>query len=311
MPTRSTAPRSDLGGSSSSASISSSEASLSFWPSPSKNLTPLYCGGLCDAVITAPRSSARSATAGVGRTPARTAEPPAETIPRASASSSSGPEPRVSRPTKTRPRPDQSAAALPSRSTSSGVRSRPTTPRTPSVPKYARATGTTLCGGGRCGEARGDAASALGELRSLAGLVQPGLLALHDARVAGEEAGALQRHAQLGIHVDEGARDPVPHRTGLPARAAAVHANADVVPPLEARDRERSERRLAVDRARKVLLDRAPVEPGRPVTGAQDHTGNGRLALAGPLVLRDLAHPSSSTGSGFGVCASCGCSGPA
>ena len=118
-----------------SASISSSRVVVSFRPSPSKNLTPLYSGGLCDAVITAPRSSASSATPDVGSTPPRTAEPPADAMPRASACSSSTPEARVSRPTKTRPRPDQSATALPSFSTSSGVRISPTMPRTPSVPK--------------------------------------------------------------------------------------------------------------------------------------------------------------------------------
>ena len=58
-----------------------------------------------------------------------------EYFPRATASSSSGPEPRVSRPTRTRPPPAHSVAALPIASTSSGVRSEPTTPRTPSVPK--------------------------------------------------------------------------------------------------------------------------------------------------------------------------------
>ena len=49
------------------------------------------------------------------------------------------PSARVSRPTKTRPPPDQSVDALPSRSTSSAVRNSPTTPRTPSVPKYCLA----------------------------------------------------------------------------------------------------------------------------------------------------------------------------
>ena len=102
-------------GASKSASISSSAASVSLRPSPSKNLTPLYSGGLCDAEMTAPRSSASSATAGVGSTPASTALPPAATTPRANASSSSGPEPRVSRPTKTRPplRPERRRAAEP------------------------------------------------------------------------------------------------------------------------------------------------------------------------------------------------------
>src|SRR5205085_3835924 len=40
---------------------------------------------------------------------------------------------------------------------------------------------------------------ALRELRRLARLVQAGLLALHDPRVARQEAGALERHAELRI----------------------------------------------------------------------------------------------------------------
>ena len=42
--------------------------------------------------MTTPRSSASSATAGVGSTPPRMQSPPAETTPRANASSSSTPE---------------------------------------------------------------------------------------------------------------------------------------------------------------------------------------------------------------------------
>src|SRR5581483_8022521 len=173
-----------LGGDSSRASISSSSASASLLPSLRNSLTPLYSGGLCDAEITAPRSSASSATAGVGSTPASTACPPAEATPLANARSSSGPEPRVSRPIRTPPPPAHTVAARPSRSTSWGVRSSPTIPLTPSVPKYRRATARWL---------------ALAELRRFAGLVQAGLLALDDPRVAGEEALALQHGAQLRV----------------------------------------------------------------------------------------------------------------
>ena len=186
-------------GASSSASISSSAASVSFWPSRSKNLTPLYSGGLCEAEMTTPRSSASSATAGVGSTPASTAVPPAEATPRANASSSSSPEARVSRPTKTRPPRDHSVAARPSRSTSSSVMNSPTTPRTPSVPKYRLAKGRSLTGA-RVPKNRTGATApglALRELRRLARLVQAGLLALDDARVARQEALALERDAQL------------------------------------------------------------------------------------------------------------------
>src|SRR5438093_4977653 len=200
----------------------------SFWPSRSKSFTPLYSGGLCDAVMTHPRSSVKSATAGVGSTPATTALPPAEAIPRASACSSSGPDARVSRPTKIRPRPDQSVAARPRRSTSSGVRSLPTTPRTPSVPKYCRAK------------------LALTELRRLARLVQARLLALDDPSVAGQEAGPLERDAQLGIGLHERTRDPVADGTCLSARAATVDADPDVEGPLNPCDLERRKRGRAV-----------------------------------------------------------------
>ena len=59
---------------------------------------------------------------------------------------------------------------------------------------------------------------ALGPLRGLAGLLQAGLLALDHAGVAGEEALALERHAQLGVGLDERAGDAVPRGAGLSAR---------------------------------------------------------------------------------------------
>src|SRR3954466_15617995 len=236
MPTWSISPR-PSGSTSSNASISSSDASGSLWPERLKNLTPLYSGGLCEAEMTTPRSSASSATAGVGSTPATTAAPPAETTPRANASSSSTPDARVSRPMKTFPAPIQSAAARPSRSTSSGVTNFPTTPRTPSVPKYRLATRETLT---------------LRELRGLAGLVQAGLLALDLACVAREETLALERHAQLRVHLDQRAGDAVPDGSGLAGGAAAVDADAEVVLAVEAHRLERGHRERPVQEAREV-----------------------------------------------------------
>src|SRR5829696_9162159 len=291
--------------------------------------------------MTTPRSSASRATAGVGSTPATTAAPPAETTPRAKASSSSTPDARVSRPMKTLPAAIHSAAARPSRSTSSGVTSSPTTPRTPSVPKYLRAmtapayaAGRALCaamgapptaastgfagartvrvarcrkGGSRGGNRRFPAVPSLTlrELRGLAGLVQAGLLALHLARVAREEALALQRYAQLRVHLDERAGDPVPDRSGLTARAAAVDADAEVVLAVEARGLERSHRDRAVQQAREVLLDRAAVHPRLPVAGAQDDARDGGFALARTEILRGRRHQAIAS-SCLGSCASCG-----
>src|SRR6185437_15962288 len=47
---------------------------------------------------------------------------------------------------------------------------------------------------------------ALAELESLASALLPVLLALLDARIAGEQTFALQRLAQLGVELEQGAR---------------------------------------------------------------------------------------------------------
>ena len=83
--------------------------------------------------------AAINATAGVGSTPASTAMPPAETIPRASASSSSGPSHGC--PARRAPGRGPTTAWRPCRAAprAPGVSVSPTTPRTPSVPKNSRA----------------------------------------------------------------------------------------------------------------------------------------------------------------------------
>ena len=89
-----------------SSTTRSSSASSSLNPSRPKSLMPLSGNGLCDAEMTAPRSAWPSRTSvaipGVGSTPTRTAIPPADATPAASASSSMKPERRVSRPISTR-----------------------------------------------------------------------------------------------------------------------------------------------------------------------------------------------------------------
>ena len=137
-----TSPLLGRGGASSSASISSSAASGSLRPRASKNFTPLYSGGLCEAEMTTPRSSGgerdgrRRQHAAEHRDRRRPRRRRARTPPRARARS------RACRARRRRARaPLQSVAARPSRSTRSSVRNSPTTPRTPSVPKYRRAIG--------------------------------------------------------------------------------------------------------------------------------------------------------------------------
>ena len=133
---------------SSRASIASSSASSSLKPSAPNSLMPLSANGLWLALMTTPAAAlccnTFQATAGVGRTPSRTAVPPTEAMPAASASSSIVPERRVSRPIRISGRgcvaPTWSAVARPTRSASSAVRRSLATPRMPSVPNQARAT---------------------------------------------------------------------------------------------------------------------------------------------------------------------------
>ena len=70
--------------------------------------------------------------------------------------------------------------------------------------------------------------SALAVLRRLAGLLEAVLLALDGPRVAGQEAGLLQRRPVLGLHQDQRPGDGQAQRTGLPGRAAAIEVGVDV-----------------------------------------------------------------------------------
>src|SRR5581483_7420093 len=146
----------------------------------------------------------------------------------------------------------------------------------------------------------------LRELRRLARLVQARLLPLDLARVARQVALALEEDAEVGIDLDERAGDAVADRSGLPRRAASVHADAEVVLSLEVGHLQRREHRLAVEEPREVLLERLAVDPRGAAPRTEDHPGDGRLPLAGAEVLRGCRHQN-----GFGSCAWCGCSGPA
>src|SRR4029450_4183121 len=81
-------------------------------------------------------------------------------------------------------------------------------------------------GSHRCAPA---AASALGVLGSLAGLLEPVLLALALAGVAGEEAALLQLGPQLDVEVDQGPGDGVAQGAGLAGDPAAVEVGEHVV----------------------------------------------------------------------------------
>src|SRR3954452_20078427 len=255
------------------ASISASTPSASLMPRASKNLIPLSPKGLWEAETTAarsrPRRLTRIAAAGVGRTPASSASPPAAAIPAASAASSIGPDSRVSRTIRTCGRSASSVAvvARPRAVASSAVRKVPASPRTPSVPKSLGAVFTP-------------SKSALAELRALTGLLQTGLAALLDPGVAGEEATALEVAAELGVDLGERAGDAVANRPGLAADAAAVDADEDVDVALVPGDHERLLDHRLVQRPREELLEVALVDRDLAVAGQQGDAGDRALAFA-------------------------------
>src|SRR5690242_8284283 len=194
-------------------------------------------------------------------------------MPAARAASSISPDSRVSRMTSTRgaSASDCSVAARPRARASSAVSSSPATPRTPSVPKSWRAKAPGL---------------ALAELRTLARLLEAGLLALLDARVARQEAAALELAAQVRIGLEQGAADAVAQGVGLGRHAAALHPRDDVHARLVADGLERLADRALQGRPREEHVELAPVDRVRARARQQDHAGDRGLALARRAVAR-------------------------
>src|SRR5690606_4598105 len=112
------------------------------------------------------------------------------------------------------------AAARPRARTSSGVSSALATPRTPSVPKRSVIVPPCRTRRHPAGDRRdrprtASVDSALGVLRSLAGLLEPVLLGLLLPGVAGEEARLLEDGTEVGVDLDESAGDAVAQGAGL------------------------------------------------------------------------------------------------
>src|SRR5437773_7979543 len=159
-------------------------------------------------------------------------------------------------------------AARASARASSAVRNSPATPRTPSVPNSRRAKLT------------------LRELRPLAGLLEPRLLALLRSRVAREEAAALELAAQVGVGLEQRARDAVAQRARLGRDPAAVHPGDDVHAVLVADRLQRLADGALQRGAREEDVQRLAVDRVGAVARLEGHARDGRLALAGRAVAR-------------------------
>jgi hypothetical protein len=199
---------------------------------------------------------------------------------------------------KTRPaRPER--RGRPSRSTSSASAPRRRSPRTTVgsevLARYVRR---------RTLQAR-KRASALGELRRLARLVQAGLLALDlrasrvrkPSRLSGTRSSGSASTSARAMPWRTRPAWPVGHRRGR-GRGGRTCPRAG--------DLERRERDRAVRRPREVLLDRAAVEPRRPSPGRRITRATEVLRLPVP---RYCATSLIAQLQRLRRCGSCGCSG--
>src|SRR5271169_6321017 len=133
-------------------------------------------------------------------------------MPAASAAWSRVSDRRVSRPRRKGDPGMSRAAARPSATASSGVKSAPATPRIPSVPNRG---------------AIGDLA--LRVLRGLAGFLQAVLLAFLLPRVASQHSRLLEAGTQLPVDLDEAAGDAEPQSSRLPCDSPAVDGGVHVI----------------------------------------------------------------------------------
>src|SRR5450830_1879945 len=232
---------------------------------------------------------------------------------------------RGSRPTTARgrwpakaPEAASTCAAAAERSrASSAVTSRFARPRTPSVPKsraidvlpdfsHGRAPDGTTQRRPRWSEPprpslSAIARSALGILRSLAGLLEAGLLALDNASVPSQEPGLLERCAVgLGVDPVERPGDAEAQCSGLTRRAATGDARDDVETTLDVHELERAVDELLVHLVRKVVLERAPVDLPRPGAWDQPNPRHCLLAAAERGAGSSDALPASGRNGRFG-----------
>src|SRR6185312_8967808 len=131
---------------------------------------------------------------------------------------------------------------------------------------------------------------ALRILSAAAGLAAADLLALHLARVAGDEAGVAQLLAQRVVVLQQGAGETQADRAGLAGDATAVHGHADVETAAELQRLERLAHDHAARLAPEELIERPVVDRDAAAAGAKVDAGGRGLAAAGAVVLLLRCH---------------------
>src|SRR5262249_48706478 len=227
-----------------------------------------------------------------------------------------------------------------------GSRTLPQVPASPAlaVTPSEASSPTILHGeGGRL-----DRKLALGELERAPCFGPAVLLTFDHARVAGEEAAALQCAAQIGLVVHQRLGQAVAHGASLAGQAAARNGAGDVVLAAAVGRHQRLLDQHAQHRPRKINLDLAGIDNNLAGAGLDPNPRHRILALAGgigPSLLVELLDVFRSFGRGSrlerrqlierlhgfghghallvflrfkaatssvsGFCAACGCAGPA
>ena len=131
--------------------------------------------------------------------------------------------------------------------------------------------------------------------------MQTGLLALHDAGVAGQEASLLQGSA-VGIAVDgvERASHAEADGAGLAGGAAAVDEHDGVELAFELQQHDRGVDLTLQQLGGEILLQSAAVDGPLAGTGNQTHAGDGFLAAAGAVARLDGGSARAGAGVGLG-----------
>src|SRR5438067_5522869 len=130
----------------------------------------------------------------------------------------------------------------------------------------------------------------LAELEALAGALLPVLLALFAARIAREQAFALQLFAQLGVELDERAGNAQLHRACLSVHAAAGHRGQHVEVGGGFAGNQRLPRFAALGLSYKIFIEGPAVDGEFAAAGAQENPRHTRLAASRAVILNYFCH---------------------
>src|SRR5947209_4055724 len=147
-------------------------------------------------------------------------------------------------------------------------------------------------------------ALALRELEASTGFLLAVFLALDHARVAGEEALALQRRPEIRLVIGERLGEAVTHRAGLSREATAGNRHGEIVLAMPLRDGERLLQDHPQHGTGEIDLDRFRVDDDLAGAGPDPDARHRILALArgiGAALLVELLHIARRFGRGYGI----------